>query len=117
MVKHGVTEFLQIFQSISQTFLQLESDLLIVLDDFGNIVRVYPGFEKATGRLEYEVLGLPVIALIPQGDLPKFMRSFQTMESFRLLHKDHGIVTVYLDNYAFVNIEGIKYGFLILRRY
>ena len=47
MAKHGVTEFLRAFEDVGATFFQIETDLLICLDEKGNISRVNPAFEKA----------------------------------------------------------------------
>ena len=46
MAKHGVTEFLHIFEDVATTFFDLETDLLIVLDTQGGIERVNPAWES-----------------------------------------------------------------------
>ena len=98
MVKHGVTEFLQIFESIGRQFFDLETDLLIVLDETGAIERVNPAFERITGYAESDVLRVPIIKIIDNRDWSKFLNSFSVKnpEPFRVLKKNSGTVEVRL---------------------
>ncbi len=69
MAKHGVTEFLEVFESDKSIFFDLETDLLLTLDDGGNIIDVNPAFEKILGYTERDVIGQSLIILISMKDL------------------------------------------------
>lgn len=94
MAKHGVTEFLQTFQDVGITFFDLETDLLVMLDDRGNIARVNPAWERVTGYAESDVIGHGIVQFVSIDDLAVFMRSFSEKHSkpFRLLHYGGGVV-------------------------
>jgi PAS domain S-box-containing protein len=118
MPKHGVTEFLATFQDVGTTFFDIERDLLIVLDHDGNVERVNPAFEKVLGRTESEVLGQAIIRLVVMEDWAQFMHSFDYITraaTFRLLHRDAGLVNVRLIAYRFKKMDAGQRGFLILR--
>lgn len=108
MAKHGVTEFLRAFEDVSQTFFDIESDLLIVLDERGNISRVNPAFERALNRKESEVLGQGMIRLIRIDDWATFLRSFTSPNQpvVRLLRKDSGEVSVKMIAFRFKGQRG-----------
>lgn len=98
MVKHGVTEFLSVFEGIGATFYSLETDLLIVLDGQGNIERVNPSFESITGYAEADIIGHGIAQFVSIDDLALFLRSFSETypRPFRLLHQGGGVVVVRL---------------------
>ena len=110
----GVTEFLRAFEDVGQTFFDIESDLLIVLDEQGNIERVNPAFEQALNRKESEVLGLGMIRLICIDDWATFLRSFTSPNppAVRLLKRDCGEIVVKMIAFRFKS----QRGFLAFRR-
>lgn len=118
MARHGVTEFLSTFSDVGIQFFDIETDILIVLDEQGNIDRVNPAFEKILARSEPDVLGEPVIRLIFSGDWSKFLNSFNDMQRgnvFHLLHKDAGMIRVQLTAYKFKPTDTGRRGYLVLR--
>lgn len=118
MVKHGVTEFLSVFSDVGTTFFNLETDLLIVLDETGNISRVNAAFETTLGRSEADVLGQGIIRLVAMDDWDKFMHAFDVLQrstKFRLLHSEQGLVTVSLIAYRFKRTDAGQRGFLVMR--
>ena len=62
--RRGVTEFLEVFDSDKSIFFDIETDLLITLDDGGNIVRVNPAFERMLGYRECEVIDKSLILIL-----------------------------------------------------
>lgn len=94
MAKRGVTEFLSAFQDVGITFFDIETDLLIVLDDRGNIARVNPAWERVTGYAESDVIGHGIAQFVSLDDLAVFLRSFSEKHPrpFRLLHHGGGTV-------------------------
>ncbi len=116
--RHGVTDFLRAFEDFGTTFFDIERDLLVVLDEVGNISRVNPAFERALGRTEASVLGNELIRYVIADDLAKFIRSFDTTLSpapVRLLKREQGEVTVRLLAFKFKRSdEGLR-GYLVLR--
>jgi PAS domain S-box-containing protein len=118
VAKHGVTDFLRVFEDVGTTFFDLERDLLVTLDEVGNINRVNPAFEIALGQDEASVLGHELIRYVEPNDLAKFIRSFDTMqkpERVRLLKRECGEVIVRLIAYKFRRSdEGLR-GYLVLR--
>jgi PAS domain-containing protein len=118
VVKHGVTEFLKAFEDVGATFFGVESDLLVVLDESGNIARVNPAFEHALGRVESEVLQRGIINLVYADDLAIFLHSFDPNVEpciFRLLRALHGVVWVRLVAYHFKRTAEGQRGYLVLR--
>lgn len=118
MVKHGVTEFLSVFSDVGATFFNLESDLLIVLDEDGNISRVNPAFETTLGWAESNVLGQGIIRLVWMEDWAKFMHAFDVQQRntvFHLLHSEQGVVSVNLIAYRFKRTDAGQRGYLVLR--
>lgn len=116
--KHGVTEFLSIFQDVTTTFFDLERDLLVVLDEVGNIYRVNPAFEKQLGRTEAQSLHYEMIRLVHEDDLAAFIRSFDATtkpQPIRLLKREHGEIVVKLIAFKFTRVEEGLRGFLVLR--
>lgn len=109
MVKHGVTEFLQVFQSDTQVFFDAETDILIALDDHGSIVKVNPAFEKCLGYNEASVMGTPIINLMLTDDLKT------TTNMPRLLHRGSGLVDVNLIDYRYKQTGDGKRWYIILR--
>lgn len=115
MVKHGVTEFLQAFHDLGVAFCDMETDILILLDEQGNIERVYPGFTRALGYTESDVLGYGVLRLVDGRDTAAFVKSFNLLPRpapFRMFHKDGSEVWVRLEAARFID----KHGFLIIRK-
>ena len=115
MVKrHGVTDFLVIFQDVASTFFDLETDLLVTLDEDGNISRVNPAFQKLLGYHEADVFGLALIRLVDVNDWAKFIKAFNSHEAqpFRLLCSVSGEITVRLIAARFRNGKG----YLVLRK-
>jgi PAS domain-containing protein len=112
--RRGVTDYLDVFQSIGTMFFDLETDLLIVLDEQGNIDRVNPMFERLLGRMEIEVLGMAIIRLVHVDDLAKFLKSFTQLqpEPIRLLRHPDGEIAVRFIACRFK----AQRGFIILRR-
>lgn len=121
MPRHGVTEFLNVFQDIGATFFEISPDLHIVLDESGNILRVNPAFEKNLNRSEIDVLGRGIIRYIHQDDLAKFMHSFDYADDseksplFRLAKFEHGFITVRRVASKFRSTSDGQRGYLILR--
>jgi PAS domain-containing protein len=117
--RRGVTDFLDAFQDVGSTFFDLEIDLLVVLDERGNIARVNDAFERELGRDEFSVLRLELIRLVHEDDLAAFIRSFDTSSNpppVRLLRRDSGDVVVRLIAYRFRRTdEGLR-GYLVLRK-
>lgn len=119
MVKrHGVTDFLTAFTDATATFFDVESDLLVVLDEHGDIERVNPAWERMLNRPEKDCIGRPIIVFVFHEDFARFMRAFQNVtrsEPFRLLHYEHGVVTVRLVAYRFKRMVEYQRGFLVMR--
>ncbi len=116
--RHGVTEFLRIFENVVTTFFDIERDLLVVLDEVGNIARVNPAFEKCLERTEAQVLHYELIRLVHEDDLAAFIRSFDATTKpprVRLLKREQGEIVVRLVAFKFTRTdEGLR-GFLVLR--
>ncbi len=115
MVKrHGVTEFLQVFEDFGQQFFSLETDMLVMLDRNGNICRVNPAFETLTGYAESDVLGHGVTHFVDLNDLGKFLNAFTAVKPspFRMLHKGGGLVTMRLVSWR----HRANKSYIILRR-
>lgn len=112
--RHGVTEFLRVFEDVGATFFDIETDLLIVLDGQGNIERVNPAFERITGYSESDVLGQGIIRLVKMEDWAVFLRTFTavTPAPFRMLRKFEGEIAVRLMACRFKQ----QRGFIVLRR-
>ena len=106
--RRGVTEFLRAFEDVGATFFAIETDLLIVLDDKGNVKRVNPAFTKATGYTEAEALGRGLIRFIYMDDWAMFLRSFTSVNpaSVRVLHKDGHNIRVKLIAFRFKSAHG-----------
>ena len=96
MAKHGVTEFLDVFQSDGTIFFDVETDLLVKLDGGGNIMRVNPAFEKELGYSERDVIGKNLIEIAAMRDLDKL-----DPKAFRLLHKGGGEVIVRVEAWKY----------------
>ena len=114
MAKRGLTGFLSVFEDIGRQFYDLETDLLVMLDEQGLIEDVNPAFEAELGRTKIEVLGTPLMRLIHIGDLAEFIREFYEPRSrlFRMLKKDSGEIVVRLIACRFRKGQG----YIILRR-
>ncbi len=118
MAKHGVTEFLSVFNDVGIIFFDIESDLLVVLDEQGNIDRVNQAFERVLSLAEPDVLGESIIKLILIDDWSKFLNSFDDLKrgkAFHLLHKDAGLIKVQLVSYRFKRTDLGQRGYLVLR--
>lgn len=117
--RRGVTDFLVAFEDIGATFFDLETDLLVVLDEQGNIARINDAFERELGRSEFSVLRLELFRLIHEDDLAAFIKSFDSSVNpppIRLLRRDSGDVVVRLAAYRFRKTdEGLR-GYLVLRK-
>lgn len=112
--RHGVTEFLGVFQDVATTFFDLESDILIVLDTRGDIERVNPAWEHVTGYTESEVLRNAIIHYVDVDDYAVFIHAFTDPhpKPFRMLHKGGGVVGVRLVACRFKQGRG----FIVLRK-
>jgi PAS domain S-box-containing protein len=64
VVKHGVTEFLEVFESDKSIFFDIETDLLVTLDEGGNILRVNPAFTRILGFSETDVMNQSLILFL-----------------------------------------------------
>src|SRR5512139_930436 len=95
-------------------FFDLETDLLVTLDENGNISRVNLAFQQVLGYYEADVFGVGFIRLVDVDDWAKFIRAFNTPESqpFRLLHNVSGEISVRLIAARFRNGKG----YLVLRK-
>ena len=110
----GLTTFLHAFEDVGTTFFDIECDLLIVLDEHGNIERVNPAFERLLGRKESEVLGQGMMHLVRIDDWATFLRSFTSPDPppVRLLKREQGEIVVRMIAFRF---KGQR-GFLAFRR-
>jgi PAS domain S-box-containing protein len=118
VVKRGVTDFLQVFEDVGATFFDIERDVLIVLDECGNISRVNPAFERYLGRQEINVIHHEIIRYIHPGDLAAFIRSFDTSvapQPIRMVRWDDGELVVKLLAWKFKRTDEGQRGFLVLR--
>lgn len=107
MARHSVTEFLSTFKDRNARFADHEKDLWICLDGKGCIIQVWPGFTRATGYTESDVLSFPIIDFIDLETLATFIKSFGWYERqpFNMLHKGGGLVMVRMDWYEFLPNE------------
>lgn len=115
MARHGVTEFLHIFEDVGATFFDIESDVLVVLDAQGNIERTNPAFERVIGYAESDVLGSELVHLVDTNDLAVFIKSFNWLpqpEPFRMLRRGGGKVSMRL---VAARFRGQR-GYLVLRQ-
>jgi PAS domain S-box-containing protein len=115
VAKRGVTEFLQVFQDVGATFFDLETDVLVVLDDRGNIERTNPAFARVLGYTEHDVFGCGLVQFVTVDDLAKFIKAFNWVprpESFRMLHRGGGVINMKLVAARFRN----RKGYLVLRQ-
>ena len=107
MAKHGVTEFLSAFRDTTVRFADHETDLWIELDANGCIQRVWPGFTRALGYAEANILGRPIIDLIDIDTLAMFIKSFgwydRPYPAFRMMHRGGGLVKVRMEWYEFMS--------------
>lgn len=112
--RRGVTDFLRIFEVVGATFFDIEEDLLVVLDEQGNISRVNPAFQKALNYHEADVFGVPLIQLVHADDWAKFIKAFNwhgPPQPFRLLRSTAGEMAVNLIAVRFRNGKG----YLVMR--
>jgi PAS domain S-box-containing protein len=112
----GVTAFLDAFSDTNLQLCDMETDLLIVLDGQGQITRTYPGFTKALGYTEADVLGMNIMRLIESDDVMTFVKAatgFPYPRPFRMTHKGGGVVKVKLEAAQF---NDQQCGYLIMRR-
>jgi PAS domain S-box-containing protein len=112
--KHGVTEFLRVFEDTTTVFFNIETDLLVVLDENGDINRVNPAFTRNLGYEETDVLRMPIIRLVRSEDWSAFLNAFTAPEPkpFRMLHQGEGEITVRLIAVRFKSGRG----FIVLRK-
>lgn len=111
MAKHGVTQYLTALSDVGMVFFEITPDLLIYLDQNGEISRVNPAFIKRTGYAEIDVMGKGIAQLIEPYDLAKFIKQFRQKPVVSLLHRETGRVRVKLVSYRF----RMSYGFLEFR--
>ncbi len=64
IVKHGVTEFLEVFESDRSVFYDIETDLLVTLNEGGDIIGVNPAFERVLGYREADVIDKSLILIL-----------------------------------------------------
>lgn len=117
--KRGVTDFLRAFENTGAVFFDLEVDILIELDEQGNVSRVNDAFERELARTQASVVRCELIRLIHEDDLAAFIRSFDTTleaQPIRLLRRESGTVTVKLIAYTFKRTEMGLRGYLVLRK-
>jgi PAS domain S-box-containing protein len=95
MARRGVTRFLESLESDQAVFFDLAPDLLVVLDEEGVVKRVNPAVERALGRNRLELIGRPFAQLVLSEDHLRFVGAFTSARerTFRLLHKENGVVT------------------------
>lgn len=67
--RRGVTDFLSVFESDKSIFFDIETDLLITLDDGGNINAINPAFERVLGYKRNDVIGRSLILYISMQSL------------------------------------------------
>ena len=94
-------------------FFEITPDLLVWLDEDGNIKRVNPAFVKSTDYAEMDLLGKGIAQLIEPYDLATFLKTFRLKRRpiVRLLHRETGQVRVKLVAYRFRK----SYGYLEFR--
>lgn len=98
MVPVGVTTWLNSLDSDIRALVDIETDLCIVLDQYGSIIRVNPAFEQRLGYSESDVLRHDIIRYVAVEDLAKFLHSFDARPPgelppvIRLLKRDHGCI-------------------------
>ena len=111
--KHGVTQYLTAFSDVGMVFFEITPDLLVWLDEDGNIKRVNPAFVKSTDYAEMDLLGKGIAQLIEPYDLATFLKTFRLKRRpiVRLLHRETGQVRVKLVAYRFRK----SYGYLEFR--
>lgn len=117
--RRGVTAFLEAFGDVGSTFFDLETDLLVMLDEQGNISRVNDTFERELDRTEFSVLHAEMIHLIHDDDLAAFIRSFGMrfdQPPIRLLKRNGGDVVVRLIRAAFRRTDSGVCAYLIFRK-
>jgi hypothetical protein len=104
VVKHGVTEFLSAFRDTTARFADHETDLWIELDGQGLVYRIWPGFERALGYKEQNILGNPIIDFVDINTLATFIKSFgwNERQPFNMLHRGGGLVAVRMEWYEFI---------------
>jgi PAS domain S-box-containing protein len=105
--RRGVTDFLSVFQSDGAVFFDLETDILVKLNEYGNIVRVNPAFEKILGYSELEVIGKSLIEIASMRDLDQI-----DPKALRLLRKGGGEVVVKVEDWRYRK----PYHYAIFRR-
>ena len=105
---------MRVFEDVGATFFDIETDLLIVLDENGDIERVNPAFTRVLGYSESEVLRVQLLRLIPSNDWSAFLNAFTAPQpkAFRVMCKEQGEVTVRL---VAVRFRAMR-GFIVLRR-
>lgn len=107
--KYGVTQFLSVFTDVTVRFSDHETDLWILLNENGCIKRVWPGFEKALGYKQENILGCPIIDFIDVDTLALFIKSFAWYDkpypAFNMLHAGEGLVRVRMEWREFVKDE------------
>ncbi len=96
--RRGVTEFLRVFEDVGATFFDLETDLLVMLGEQGNIERVNNAFRQALGYTDADLIGLSLIRFVYMDDWAKFLNGFTAIQAqpFRLMRKASGEIMVRL---------------------
>lgn len=72
-------------------------------------------FEQALGYMRAEMYGKGLMSVVMSDDLLKFIQAFtrdKDREPFRLLHKDHGVVTCRLMRWSVRH----ERSFIVMRR-
>lgn len=114
MARHGVTQFLELFNDVGRVFFDLESDLLIVVNEHGEIFDCNPATERELNRAKAEMLSVPFMRFFYDGELLDFVQEFYKPRGrcFRMLRRESGEIQVRL--IAFRSYR--DYGYIVLRR-
>jgi hypothetical protein len=92
---------LSVFKDTTARFADHETDLWVELDGKGCIRRVWPGFERALGYKEANILACPIIDFVDLDTLALFIKSFDWYDrpypKFKMLHKGGGLVEVRME--------------------
>lgn len=112
--RHGVTEFLSVFHDVGRVFFDLETDLLVVLNERGEIYDCNPAVERELNRPRSSVLGVPLARFIDDGDLLEFIQEFYKPQNrlFRLLRRESDDIRVRL----IASRSQDEFGYIVLRR-
>lgn len=109
MAPIGVTKWLDSLDGDLRALVEIETDLCVILDQYGSIIRVNPAFEMRLNYAEADVLRHDIIRYIAVDDLAKFLHSFDFDTKpaiIRLLKREHGYIQARLVAYRFKESRG-----------